>query len=154
MDTNALIEAHRVGAWRALSRGYGLETVETCLAELGTGHRAPPTDVLKATRADLAAVHEVAPAQRAMLALREGPALDEGERDLWAHALTRADGWVLCGPDTASMRWGFENGFRDRLVSFGRMVNDIGLRPRIPLRPQFEPAWLDEVMRKCALGIL
>jgi hypothetical protein len=154
MDTNALIEAHRVGAWNALRGSYGVETVETCLTELATGRRAPPAGVLAATRSRLTGVHDVSQAERAVVALSDGPALDAGERDLWAHAVSRTDAWVLCGPDAASMKWAFKNGFRNRLASLGRLLVDAGARPRWPLRVQFEQDWLDDVMRKCVLGIL
>ena len=43
--------------------------------------------------------------------------LDPGERALWAHALTRNDDWILCGPDKASLRFGVRLGFRERLVA-------------------------------------
>ena len=37
VDTNTIIEAHRVSAWAALSGGYRIETVEECVAETQTG---------------------------------------------------------------------------------------------------------------------
>jgi hypothetical protein len=96
----------------------------------------------------------VTPTQRAALALRPGPVLDDGERDLWAHAVDRQDSWMLCGPDRASMRWGYENGFRDKLTSLGQLLADIGHRTNPPLKPHHDQAWLNEVMRKLTLGIL
>ena len=56
-------------------------------------------------------------------------ALDLGERCLWAHALTRADAWVLCGPDKASLRFGVRLGFRERLVALEGLLEAIGYRP-------------------------
>jgi hypothetical protein len=103
-------------------------------------------------RAFFAEVAQASPMEQAAFALRPGPPIDDGERDLWAHAIGRSDEWTLCGPDRASMRWGYENGYRDRLISLGRLFADIGQRPK--LRRHYEQAWLDEVMRKLVLGVL
>jgi len=37
VDTNVMIECWRIGAWRALSNGYAVETVEDCVVETQTG---------------------------------------------------------------------------------------------------------------------
>ena len=37
--------------------------------------------------------------------------LDPGEQALWAHALGRGDGWLLCGPDKARVRLGVRLGW-------------------------------------------
>jgi hypothetical protein len=37
VDTNVVIESHRVAAWRALTGGYRVETVEECVAETQIG---------------------------------------------------------------------------------------------------------------------
>lgn len=37
VDTNVILESFRIGAWRALSGGYALETVEDCVTETQTG---------------------------------------------------------------------------------------------------------------------
>jgi hypothetical protein len=37
VDTSAILESFRVGAWRALSSGYEVETVEVCVIETQTG---------------------------------------------------------------------------------------------------------------------
>ena len=58
-----------------------------------------------------------ASAGRHALIRGQGISLDPGELDLWAHAITRNDAWILCGPDIASLRFGLRLGVRDRLVS-------------------------------------
>jgi hypothetical protein len=70
-------------------------------------------------RATLKAIHPVSDAEKAAALLRDDQVrfLDAGEMMLWAHTLGRADVWVLCGPDKASLRVGIRLGFRDRLVS-------------------------------------
>ena len=39
VDTNVIIEAHRIGAWAALVGAYGVETVEDSVAETQTGYQ-------------------------------------------------------------------------------------------------------------------
>ena len=63
--------------------------------------------------------------------------LDLGERSLWAHALTRADAWVLCGPDKASLRFGVRLGFRDRLVALEGLFKDAGHKPGAALKENY-----------------
>ena len=141
VDTNAIIESHRVAAWRALTGGYRVETVEECVAETQAGaQRRRPERRIDETelRGSLSAVHSVSDVERANLALRkQAIALDIGEESLWAHALSRHDPWILCGPDRASLRCGIRLGFRERLVSLERLISDAGHRPRLPLRAPY-----------------
>jgi hypothetical protein len=80
-----------------------------------------------------------------------GTILDVGERSLWAHALTRTDAWVLCGPDRASLRFGVRLGFRDRLVALERLLNDVGHRPREALRAAYTIRWLNAALAEMVL---
>ena len=76
--------------------------------------------------------------------------LDAGERELWAHALTRADAWVLCGPDKASLRIGIRLGLRDRLVSLEQLLDDVGFQPKIPLEVNHTQKWLRVALAQLA----
>jgi hypothetical protein len=157
VDTNTILEAHKKGCWAALTARYQLETVEACFVETQTGaqRRRPEEQIDSAAlRSSLRAVHKVTMRELANLEVLDGPFLDEGEKALWAHALQRKDAWMLCGPDRASMSFGHANGCRDRLVSLGGLLSDIGHRPRIALASHYEKAWLDDVLSKLALGIL
>jgi hypothetical protein len=42
LDTNVIIEAHRVNCWKSMMRVFRLETVEECCVELATGDRRRP----------------------------------------------------------------------------------------------------------------
>ena len=156
VDTNVILESHRVGAWRALAGGYDVETVEDCVTETQTGfQRRRPERRIDAgeLRASLAAVHSVEDREGAELAIRVADvALDAGEASLWAHALHRDDAWVLCGPDKASLRCGVRLGFRDRLVSLERLLADAGYRARTVLRPAYTGKWLDQTLGELALA--
>ncbi len=150
VDTNAILESYRVGSWRALSGGYGVETVEDCIIETQTGfqRRSPEMQIDAAElRATLKAIHPVIDAERAVVAVRAPDiALDVGERSLWAHALTRSDAWVLCGPDKASMRFGVRLGLKDRLIALETLLADAGHRPKKALKPAYTAKWLDKLL--------
>ncbi|MCU0732378.1 MAG: hypothetical protein MUE84_12445 [Hyphomonas sp.] len=150
VDTNAILESFRVGSWRALSGGYAVETVEDCITETQTGfqRRSPEMQIDAAElRATLQAIHPVIDAQRAVVAVRAPDiALDVGERSLWAHALTRSDAWVLCGPDKASMRFGVRLGLKDRLIALETLLSDAGHRPKEALKPAYTAKWLDKLL--------
>ena len=155
VDTNAIIEAHRVEAWRALAGGHAVETVEDCVAETQTGFQRRRTEQMIDSgelRASVAYVHAVSNLERAELATRvHGIALDAGEESLWAHALGREEPWVLCGPDTASLRCGVRLGFRERLVSLEELLVRVGHRPKVALRRQYTTKWLDWTLGQLVL---
>jgi len=155
VDTNVIIEAWRVNAWRALRGGYGLETVEECVIETQTGYqkRRPEQRIDRDTLlAGLEAVHKVSDAERAAALIRDGEIamLDEGEKALWAHALARSDAWVLCGPDKASLRIGVRANLRDRLVSLERLLDDAGFRTKTPLKGAYRQDWLSRTLVELA----
>lgn len=155
VDTNAIIEAWRVNAWRALCGGYALETVEECVIETQTGYqkRRPEQQIDRDTLlAGLEAVHKVSDAERAAALVRDGEIamLDEGEKALWAHALTRSDAWVLCGPDKASLRIGVRLNLRDRLFSLERLLEEAGFRPKTALKSAYRQDWLSRTLVELA----
>lgn len=149
-DTNAILECYRVGAWRALAGGYGIETVEDCVTETQTGYqrRQPERQIDGAAlRSSLVAIHEIGDPELAALAVSAPDiALDLGERSLWAHALTRKDAWVLCGPDKASLRLGVRLGLRERLVALQGLLEAIGHRPKLDLKLQYTRRWLEQTL--------
>src|SRR3954451_589168 len=155
LDTNAILESFRVGAWRALAGGYSVETVEECVTGTQTGYqrRQPEQQVNAAElRASLASVHTVGDPELARVAV-EAPdiALDIGERCLWAHALTRGDAWVLCGPDKASLRFGVRLGFRERLVALETLLTRAGHRPKVRLKENYPGRWLANCLGELAV---
>ena len=156
MDTNAILECWRVSAWQALAGGYRVETVEDCVTETQTGfQRRRATQQIDKGRllSSLAAVHPVGDQELAAAAVRDPlfSSLDIGERSLWAHALTRGDAWVLCGPDKASLRLGLRLGFRDRLVALETLLHSVGFRPKEPLRTNYTGKWHAEALNQMAI---
>ena len=86
VDTNIILESYRVGSWRALTGGYGVETVEECVGETqaGSQRREPEYRIDEVELRDtLAMVHSVGPEERAELAIMtQDIALDPGEDSL------------------------------------------------------------------------
>jgi hypothetical protein len=156
IDTNAILESFRVGTTRALASGYRVETVEDCVTETQTGfqRRRPEQQIdAGALRNSLAAVHPVGDTERAVVAVRAPDiALDIGEQSLWAHALTRSDSWILCGPDKASLRFGVRLGFRERLVALERLFEAVGHRPRESLKLAYTSKWLENALSEMVLS--
>ena len=156
LDTNAIIESHRIGAWRALAGGHCVETVDDCVTETQTGFQMRRSEQLIAAsdlRASLAGAHAVGNWERAELAVRiEGIALDKGEEALRAHALGREGDWFLCGPDRASLRCGVRLGFRERIVSLEALLEGAGHRPKIALKEHYTKKWLERTLAEFVLA--
>ena len=156
VDTNVILECWRVSAWRALASGYRVETVEDCVIETQTGfqRRRREQQIDQASlQESLAAVHRPGMKEFAMLAVQAPDiALDPGERALWAHALTRNDEWILCGPDKASLRFGVRLGFRERLVALESLLDAVGHRPKEALRSNYTAAWLAQALNEIVLS--
>lgn len=147
VDTNVIIEAVRTGCWAALTGRLRVETVDTCRDEARAGNSARPGYVHVGLEhlARLHRVHPVSPVHRAAFALAyEGAdGMDDGERDLFAHAHGRDDeAWVLCSPDKASIRAAVSLDWGDRLRSLGSLAALAGARPKLRMKAHFEEAWL------------
>lgn len=101
----------------------------------------------------MSAVHTVTARQRvAALELDDDySSLDLGERDLWAHIVSRADDWTFCGPDIASLKFGIRIGYRDRLVALERILTGIGHRPRISLGLCYTNLWHEKKIMELAI---
>lgn len=152
LDNCAISACVKAGAWSALASRYTLETIEEVEREATTGyqHRTiiPPREFREQV-----VVHAVSDAERfEMQAAHAGlGALDEGERDLWVHALPRGDAWVLCGPDIASIKFGVLNGYGDRLVSLEQLLKAIGHTPKSKLADHQTQKWLQAVIGKIVM---
>lgn len=158
VDTNVMIEAVRTGLWNAVSGDTRLETVEECAAEARRGDRLSD-GYIEVSGHDLDRLHEihgVTESQRAKLLLRLGDTeLDDGERDLFAHAMDRDEPppWVLTSPDRAAVRAAVGLGWKDRLVSLEELAGKVGCpSARITrLRDHFTGRWLSSARTKALL---
>lgn len=157
LDTNAIIEAVRTQTWARVSGGLTIETVRECAEECRRGDRLSSGYVAISDTdfARISAVHDVTDVEIAAVLLRpDSSALDDGERDLFAHALHRpTDDWLLCSPDLASVRFAVSEGIGDNLVSLEQILSAVDARPSSAIRNHFTTDWLVSERTKAKLGI-
>lgn len=154
LDTNILIETFRTQCFNALASHYQLETVEKCYEEVLTGDhlRSNYVAVDPALLKGKLIISQPASADLAALALAcsEADALDAGERHLFAHALSRADSWVVACADRAAMRVALKLGWEGRCRSLEVLLGPTGAKPE--LRRHFTERWLSHVRTEYILG--
>lgn len=126
-----------------------------CFVETQTGaqRRRPELQIDPSVLiATIRTVHPVGDADFAVALTRDPEIgyLDDGERALWAHAVSRKDAWVLCGPDKASLRIGIRLGLRDRLVSLERLLRDAGFQRTGDLKTAYTQKWQDQTLAELA----
>ncbi len=140
LDTNVIIEAVRTGCWAAIAGALPLESVETCRDEaLAGGSHIRGYVRVTAAQLGRVVVRAVEPIGRATFLLHypEADALDAGERDLWAFALSLPGDWEACCADKAAVRAAVRLGWGDRLRSLERLAERVGGRPAPALQPHF-----------------
>ena len=158
VDTNAIIEAVRVGCWAAITGAMNVATVSACCAEALAGDSA--AGYVPVTKADLRRLrqeHTVSEGERAALYLQyeQGDGMDVGERDLFAHMCAYPDiRYLICSPDKASVRAAMHLGWGDRLCALGDLAVQVGCRPNPALQAHFEGAWLSSARTQFILGTL
>ena len=156
VDTNVIIEAHRVKCWNALAAYYALETVEKCVEETQTGaqNRSPAENIdQNKLRGTLRAVHRVSEIEIAEFLLRQKQHLDAGERDLLSHAATRHDAWIVSSPDKAAMRVAFAEGWADRLIALEALCNHLKIGTSQKLNRNYTVAWHSVEFVKHRMGM-
>ncbi|WP_082636312.1 hypothetical protein [Stutzerimonas nitrititolerans] len=159
VDTNVLIEAHRVSCWNTLSSYFKFSTVETVIEETQTGfqNREPGQTIdLSPLRASFHHIEKVTDLARAQFALDNPEVLlDPGERDLviYAHSLDPKSTWFLNSPDMAAIRYGHQSNWLDRLVSLEAMAKHISAHTTTSFRDNFTESWLSQKRTKLLLGI-
>jgi len=159
LDTNVILEAHRVGCWRAIASEFQLITVEKVIEETQTGHqnRAPEQNVDEAALRE--GLHHVAVVTREQLAAidLEYPdhGLDDGEHHLVAFAATLGAQpvWMLNSPDKGTIRLCSRANWLDRLVSLQAMSDTLGLPHGKQLRGNYTQSWLETQINPLRFGL-
>ena len=160
VDTNVILEAHRVSRWTRLSKDFEVHTVEKVIEETQTGfqRRSNEEQIDQATlKKSMSNIYSVSDKERAACMLTT-PAifqLDAGERDLLIYASTLKNNcWLLSSPDSAAMRAAYEQGWLDRVVSLESLLKTINCKSDQALRDNYTNKW-DEP-KKCQIryGIL
>ncbi len=148
VDTNVVLEAHRVGCWASLAQFFSLHTVEKVIEETQTGYQNRSIEEEidpRKLRSSFRGIVEIDDLARAEF-LIEYPEtqLDPGERDLaiYAAGLDLDRVWWLNSPDNATLRHAKTRGWLDRLVSLEAMGKRVGQRPAV--RGNFTQAWLEQ----------
>lgn len=156
VDTNVIIEAHRVRCWAAIASYFSVETVVKCIEETQTGaqNRSPEQNIDQAALTkSLGAIHTVTEIQRAEFLLRQKQYLDAGELDLLAHAASRQDVWVISSPDKAAMRVVHSEGWLDRLVSLESLCTHLKLGVGSKLGRNYTKEWHAVEAVKLRMGL-
>ena len=154
IDTNVIIEAHRVRCWRAIVNLFKVETVEKCSEEAATGDSRRPgyvaVDVGEMKK--VVAVHPVSLLELAQVETRltEPDRIDVGEKHLLAHALAKPGRWYLSASDRAALRAGSELGFLERCVSLEALVRVVGMKPQF--KNHFTEKWLSLLRTDILMG--
>lgn len=149
VDTCVIIEAFRTNCWRAVTTYFVVETVEKCEEEVRTGDSLLRPGYVKVDdkelRSGLRKVHRVSDKERAYLALADPKSfgLDDGERDLLAHAIGRKDAWLIVSADKAAVYATLRLGWRQRIISLESAAKAHGAQPK--LKGHFGDHWLEEV---------
>lgn len=154
MDTMVIIEAHRVGAWKAMVNKFHIETVNQCVQELDTGNLRQENPVHVDTDSLGIQVNAVSDSERTALTLKCPAAanLDDGERDLLAYAVTLSNVFYLCGPDKAFMRVSHILGLLDRFIPLESMLD--GNPGKKQVKRHYTEKWLNEEKTKIKLDIV
>jgi hypothetical protein len=155
LDNCAISACLESGGWAAVCARFTVETVREVEIEATTGYQHREIVDPREFR-QLVAVHDV-PLEQRFDAQERYPQLanlDAGERDLWVHALVRGDGWILCGPDVASIKFGIHAGHADRLISLEELFERIGYRPQSPLKTAHTKKWLKDLIATTKLDMI
>lgn len=160
IDTNVILEAHRVSCWNTLSSYFRLTTVETVVQETQTGfqNRSPGQTIqLAPLRASFHHIEDVKDLDRAQFAAdHPGVLLDPGERDLviYAGSIDPKTVWFLNSPDMAAVRYCHENKWLDRVVSLEAMNRHVQAHTTSSLRDNFTESWLSSRRTRLKLNSL
>lgn len=148
LDSNAIIEAHRVKCWKTLANEFDLHTVDQCKQEVLTGKRGCGyVEVDADSLENRITIHQVEKRKVVAFTLKiEGQVfdVDGGERELLAHALNDEEVWFLCGPDKASMH--ALNFFKqlDRAVSLETLCNVGKIQTTHKLKDNYTDRWMQD----------
>lgn len=160
IDTNVILEAHRVNCWKALSEFFSLHTVIKVIEETQTGYqnRKPEqtidVDNLKTTFTHIEAISELQVIEFDLKAEKSLP-LDDGEKALiiYAHTLGK-EVWFLNSPDKAAIKYACKVGWSDNLVSLESMIRHLSLNLKDPLKQNYTSQWLSQEKLRFNQGVL
>lgn len=154
IDTNVILEAHRLNCWKPLSEYFQLHTVDKVIEETQTGYqnrRPEQTIDMTALQNSFAHIENITDLQIIEFDMvHQEIALDDGEKALmiYAHSLTQ-NAWFLNSPDKAVIRYACSKGWSDQLTSLGAMVKQLNLKIKQALKQNYTDSWLAHEKLKC-----
>jgi hypothetical protein len=147
MDTNAIMEAHRVKCWNAITTFFQIETVEEC-QKCANGNQQRREYVAVDTRAfkETVVVHSVSNVMLASLMSADPAAavLGQGEKDLISRLFAEQGNWYACTPDKAAAASMFRLNLARRITALETLADLAGMR-RLKFRDNFTRRWLHVV---------
>jgi len=158
IDTNVILEAHRVNCWNALAGRFKLVSVEKVIEETQTGYqnRAPEQTIDAAKLiASFHHIENITELERADFILHyNGIHLDDGERDLAIYALRlpAVPVWYLNSPDRASVNFAGTQKWLDRVVSLEEMADHVGYRANCRYGQNYTKSWLSQAKLDYRMG--
>lgn len=148
VDTNVVIECHRIGCWNALAGGSRLVTVHKVVEECGagTGRREGYVKVDISNVKNRVQCRTVSNQDLASLRLQLAGqvSLDPGEEHLLAKAFSDKGEWKICSPDKALIRACLILGYLQRVISLESLLQKVGCTPKLTLQIQYTEKWLSQ----------
>ena len=146
VDTNVIIEAHRLRCWNRIAGSYEIITSNECIEECSRG-RQSRTGYVKIEIPKLKSQvrgFKVKDIDRARLELKlqSRVDLDQGEKDLLALFLTIRSNYMICSSDKAALRAGYILGIIDKYISLEELVFQVG-QSKVRFREQYTQRWLE-----------
>ncbi|MFT4273712.1 MAG: hypothetical protein QM578_22115 [Pantoea sp.] len=158
IDTNVIIEAHRVSCWPALSQQYQFHTVATVMEETQTGfqNRTSPQQIdFGQLSQSMTHIYTVTEPDRIRCTFSHPDimGLDPGEQDLLIYASKAGQAcWLLASPDKAAMRVAHKIGWLEQMVSLESLLKSINLYPK--LAKNYTQQWHSNTSQNIRLGLL
>lgn len=159
IDTNVIIEGHRVQCWNQLAQYFKLHTVEKVIEETQTGYqnRRPEQTIdqalLRKSFNHIEAISELQTIEFDMLNV--GQILHDGEKQLVIYANTiKEDVWFLNSPDLAAVKYSCQKGWGDRLISLEAMTKHLSCRLKVNFERNFTDSWLSQSKLKFKTGVI
>lgn len=161
IDTNVIIEAHRLSCWDHLSKTFELHTVAKVLEETQNGYNSRRSETIDygSLKQSFHYVHDVTQ-QELLVCNMEHPnarilELDPGERDLIAYATSLGKNcWLLCSPDKAAMRTSHSLGCLDNIVSLEALLDITSLQLSSKLKENYTESWHSRIKVAILMGAL
>ncbi|ELX4206468.1 hypothetical protein QJ367_001027 [Vibrio vulnificus] len=161
IDTNVILESHRLACWGHLTQEFELHTVTKVLEETQNGYcnRSGSTIAYGPLKASFHNVHDVTNEELLLCSMKYPKAkimdLDPGERDLITYATSlNKECWLLCSPDKAAMRTTHVLGYLDSVVSLETMLSVTSLQLKSKLKENYTESWNSRTKTSIKLGAL